>query len=260
MNYQDLFSQQPWHSEIQYAGQQFDWSPQGLDTLDNFKKHQRQKENRKHLEANGWLTHPGFKYRYNNFGFRGDDFTEAGLPMAFGASDVFGIGLPEDQIWISRFSEISGQKIYNLGVPGGSCDTVYRLMTYWVDRILPKFVLVFWPPIFRYEVSKDNHTWEQMNIHTCVDDYNKNYFSNFINSSVNSEKNLVAVCAICDRYNIPLYKLSSDHDMLYDHGARDTYHPSKQAHEDLAKKFFELYQQKKFINLQNTTKISKEPS
>ena len=138
----------PYHTSAKYANKTYQWLLEGTDTIDDWNRNLKNSETRRELEKNGWLTHLGFEYRYNRFGFRGDDFSGRPDGLAFGCSHTFGVGLPENDTWVSQFSRISNSAVWNLGVSGGSLDTVYRLVSFWVRHVRPEFVLVFAPPSF----------------------------------------------------------------------------------------------------------------
>jgi len=234
----------PYHESSKFASKTYQWMPEGTDTIDNWNYNLKNSENREKLDKNGWLTHPGFEYRYNHFGFRGDNFTNVPDGLVFGCSHTFGAGLPEHDTWVSRFSKISNTTVWNLGVNGAATDTVYRLVSFWVRHIRPQFVLVFAPPSFRYEITEDNKTWAIKNVHGRLDNFSKHYFLNYKNSAVNYEKNLDAISAICDTVNSHLYLLSVDNDLPTDQAARDAIHSGPAAMATLAEKFADLHNQK----------------
>jgi hypothetical protein len=240
----------PYHESLKYATKTYLWAPEGMDTFNDWVSNLKNPQSRDKLDKNGWLTHPGFEYRYNRFGFRGDDFAGQPEGLAFGCSHTWGTGLPEQDVWVSQFSKISNATVWNLGVGGAAMDTVYRLVSFWVRHIRPEFVLLFTPPSYRYEITEDNETWIIKNVHICSDDFSKHYFLNHKNSAVNYEKNLDAISAICDSVNAQLYVLSSDrNDLPTDQAARDACHSGPMAMATLAEKFADLWKNKNTYKL-----------
>ena len=80
------------------------------------------------------------QYDINSQGFRDDEFpwlnpgsTEP-YRLAIGCSHTWGIGLLKDEVWVSHFKKMMKKKmhhypqIWNLGMPGGSNDKIYRVL------------------------------------------------------------------------------------------------------------------------------------
>ena len=76
------------------------------------------------------------EYKVNSQGYRDDEFKWLNprgndpYSIAIGCSHTWGIGLREDEIWLSYFKSIfcEPHKIWNLGLPGGSNDKIYRIL------------------------------------------------------------------------------------------------------------------------------------
>ena len=55
------------------------------------------------------------------------DLTENEFIPAFGDSNTFGMGLPEEELWYNKLGEV--HPIYNAGVINGNLTDVYLMMT-----------------------------------------------------------------------------------------------------------------------------------
>jgi hypothetical protein len=162
-----------------------------------------------------------------------------------GCSHTQGVGIHAGHAWPQQLQNLSGQKIWNLGVGGAALDTCYRLLEYWIEHLNVEFVVCAVPGISRYELFANNnwstilpseHTWPNM---PWLSEYHKNYLSYDQNSEVNRRKNLQAMQYICDKHGVLFY-----HDMMEDFGdaalARDLLHSGPGAHEKLANKFLQV--------------------
>ena len=93
-------------------------------------------------------------YNFNPQGFRTYDLTrllEQKINIAIGCSHTLGIGLPADQIWPYMVEQATGIPTLNLGVGGGSSDTVARILTNVVSLYSVQTVYVLWPEESRFE-------------------------------------------------------------------------------------------------------------
>jgi len=95
-------------------------------------------------------------YRFNQYGFRTNDWNDnqEECYVAFGCSNTLGVGIPEDSRWSNLLEDHTGKKVFNLGIGGGSADTVTRLAMGWLQEIKPTKVFVLWPPLHRWELAK----------------------------------------------------------------------------------------------------------
>jgi|TARA_B110000259_G_scaffold180304_1_gene220901 hypothetical protein len=131
---------QPQFTEVFSADDnQVPWIP--MDTLKLFKKNLKKFPTR----MSHWVENP-FEYTINKYGFRCpsfDDISDTPKLMTVGCSNTFGIGLPEHGIWPRMLADELNLELYNLAVPGGSSDSVYRTIKLWFDKIKPSLIVWF---------------------------------------------------------------------------------------------------------------------
>jgi len=106
-------------------------------------------------------------YRFNSSGYRGPEFdlSDFSSPpikvVSIGASEVFGLGLPEEQAFPNVFgnliSETSSRPVvsWNLGVCGASADYNARILYSALEVLKPDVVLLVFPSINRREFISD---------------------------------------------------------------------------------------------------------
>jgi hypothetical protein len=105
-----------------------------------------------------------WKYKINQYGFRGDDWNFKKSPAFFGCSVTFGIGVktPTAEIIQSKYTDIV---IPNLGAPGGSIVNIIKTFVAFVKLhpvshafiILPQPARFFYPKLV-------NNAWDFMNV------------------------------------------------------------------------------------------------
>lgn len=94
----------------------------------------------------------------NSLGYRCPEFQplpNGGKNVAvLGCSHTFGIGLLDDEVWVSQLEKLfnnSSLRFWNLGSPGASCDKLVRLLYACEKVIFPKIIIVCWPAFSRRE-------------------------------------------------------------------------------------------------------------
>lgn len=93
-------------------------------------------------------------YNYNSQGFRTCDMVglyQQTVDLALGCSHTEGIGLPVDQIWPSMIEQQTHLPMLNLGLGGGSTDTVARVLANVCSLYNINTVYILWPLINRFE-------------------------------------------------------------------------------------------------------------
>jgi hypothetical protein len=193
----------PWVNNFYQKNKTLLWSPS--DAEETFLKNLQNKENRRRLERLGWDT-ATITYSYNSNGFRDEEFDDRPCGIALGDSFTEGIGLPAQSIWPSLLSEHTGTHVWNLGVGGGSIDTVFRLFDYYVLALKPQFVCVLMPICMRFEYkSHDNRfsiiTSQDLGVGPA---FSKDWLSQQYNGMKNQKKAMLAMQYLCQHYNIPL--------------------------------------------------------
>lgn len=242
-----------------------DWYPS--DSADVFE------QNKSEFEKKMGVPFPwdetSIKYRINSHGFRGDDFEpiEEESFIALGCSMTFGVGIKEEQTWVSRLSEQLGMHGYNLGAPGHGFETFFRVLSYWLPILKSKSVFVHVNPGVRREWFNANanpsafHTigaW-----HHNLEEYTVAQFEMWMNQTeaeVAKARALYAIKGICEQYGTSLVMLDCDDDEVidglthsnyvgdryfYEYGntdpSRDIIHPGPIFNEHLAERFASLY-------------------
>ena len=98
----------------------------------------------------------------NSYMFRSDEFNKEDTSSNFlfaGCSNTFGYGLPNYFTWAFQLNKmLNGQKLFNLGIPGGStAEIVYNIFNYVHIFGKPKGVFLLLPEFFR-GVSYSNNS------------------------------------------------------------------------------------------------------
>lgn len=191
-------------------------------------------------------------YEFNKFGFRSPEFTKSDNNIVFlGCSHTTGIGLPVEETFPHIISKELGMNLCNLGIPGGSNDTCYRLANFWIPTIRPKLVVYKKVEQYRQELKMyGNHAVYWHGFHARKDnqkvaqsnfgDYWDQWASHEENSKFNAQKNIDAVEAICNRLGIKFYVMGESRygrdrnrpDLVT--LARDLQHPGQVENKDQA--------------------------
>lgn len=147
----------------------------------NFKKNLKKFPN----EMQYWVENP-FTYTINKYGYRCGSFsikkTKKRL-LTVGCSHTFGQAQPESEIWPRIVADELELELYNLGVPGGSSDSVYRVILKWLKVINPDLIIWFNPPgtLSRHEKFDDRQIykfgpWKSNGKWHADDSYQRFYF------------------------------------------------------------------------------------
>jgi hypothetical protein len=235
----------------------------------NNSKHQPSKEIlqwSKHFRNKGKIVeskvyhknhHEPYLYKFNNQGFRSKDFEvpEKNCYLALGGSDTFGTGNLYEDLWHQQLSKLTNTTIYNLGIGGGSSDTIARLLSGWIEHIKPTKVFIAWPPMARWELFLEDRI-KILSVGSISDerfesnkdfneDYMKHYMLNDNNSIMNFYKNKIFVQALCDKFNIKLYQyyLTDIQSEYKNSFARDNSHAGVDLHTRIAKDFYNLLEE-----------------
>ena len=215
----------------------------GCDSEEAFGTHLSDPTSRAQLVATGWIE-TEITYKFNKQGFRSIEFdTNIFAGMALGCSFTQGVGVLQEQAWPSIVSKKIQYPIWNLGIGGGSMDTVFRLLDYWLPILKPKFVLVACPLKYRIEICNSTGIFKNyLPAHIPRNEQSalyKEWIIHDANSDLNFKKNLLAITSLCNQHSIPLHELSVDKDFISDHKARDLMHPGAQSHCDFADKMIQ---------------------
>lgn len=114
-------------------------------------------EEEKHV-APGW-ENVDIKYRFNAQGFRTYDLERLygqRVSIALGCSCTEGVGMPEDKIWSALVEKSLDHPVLNLGIQGGSGDTVVRILTNVCSLYDIQNVYILWPESSRFEIYNND--------------------------------------------------------------------------------------------------------
>ena len=207
-----------------------------------FDKHQKNILTKLQLKALNW-TKNSITYKFNEYGFRSDSFSNAPGAIFLGCSLAFGVGLPYEKIWPYLISKKLNLSCWNLSQPGGSLDTCYRLAKCWVPVLKPKYIFILKPSIYRREYYYEMYkkfiqigSWQSEQFAELVD------FINEESSIINHDKNIDAIKFISSTHNAPLILQESvgdnvplTPDLLENYKlARDLTHPGIGYHASLS--------------------------
>jgi len=229
---------------IETESKKLNWYPS--DTKDLFEKNL--KENYELLKKYGWLEQK-IIYEINQYGFRSEKFENSIDSLFFGCSFTFGIGLKNEDVWVNLLKNKINVNGYNLSVPGGSMDSVFRLANYWIPKLKPKFIFLLSPSSTRREYFLQNKFTRSMVPNTKpIDNYEKlllEIYNNDIisehSSNINFDKNLMAIKHLCKTYNCKLFEMQTDNlNYNFKKSARDLIHYGK----DFQIYLFKLFQRK----------------
>jgi hypothetical protein len=237
------------HGNWDLRSQTVYWS--GSDTRDQFEKNISNPQKLKLLKNLGLDTPESITYTYNKHGFRDQEFDDRPCGIALGCSFTEGVGLPAQDSWPTKLSEMLGTHVWNLGVGGGATDTAFTLLDYYIEQLSPSFVAMCVPPMARFEYYSNNIAhrvmFESWFIPAPAYSFFKEWFATDLNSQINRRKNLLAIEQLCVQKNIPFYVLHSDQDLKFDASARDLFHPGQKSIHD-----FTLKMHNKITNRENS--------
>lgn len=251
-------SPEPWHPGIMERNTHREWMPS--DTEESFQKMMQDPVHQKYFAEQGWDQPWAISYKINSKGFRSEEFTEGRHLVALGCSYTMGIGLPVEAIWPTLVGTALDVPVANLAWGGSSVDTCYRLLRYWIRELNPSAVMILVPPIDRLELMLDeicNRTGKPRaevfmpqslsKYYNAKDQYFYHWFIQEENKTLNREKNVLAMQALCNQYNVPFFIQYTDLTMTRsreDIGyARDHLHGGPRIHREIADTFLKDYRQ-----------------
>ena len=195
------------------------------------------------------LSEKPIVYQENEYQFRCDnpltDTTNGPKYIALGCSRTYGIGVGESDTWSNILqSKMQNRtpkqpiKIFNMGVPGGSCETSYRILKNWIDIIRPRAVFLFTPPSWRREIIKENKIELVCEGHPLA---NKLKSVSSSESDDNHKDYMVkAIGHCCALYKAKLFVLDNGSTVRVDVG-NDGVHPGPLSHKLFAKNFYSYW-------------------
>lgn len=224
------------HQQSNLANQELAWF--GTDSEELYQKNLA--ENFEKLKQYNWIDQK-IIYKFNRRGFRADEFTPSEKSVVFiGCSHTLGVGLPIESTWPYIISSELNLKNYNLGIPGASNDTAFRLANYFIPQLMPDVVIFLSSDRSRVELHTINQQIKDINAWNYQADYTKNFMkdwlSNDINTDMNYLKNTLAIKQICNEYNIKYLQEEFSNIPTLDK-ARDLQHFGITTNQHIAKMF-----------------------
>lgn len=242
MSYTSTQLNPPHHDAVKYANKQLNWVPS--DTRQLYEQNCADPQIRDHVKKwEGLIT-----YNFNSNGFRTPELKEApGSVVALGCSFTSGIGLPIEDVWCSILGKKLQRPVYNLGVPGASADTAWRVADYWLPRIKPRYVVLLIPPLERFELDTLNgwrvfmhgtYGWSK------TDEYIiKRMLGNDETLRINQKKNVLAIESIVTHCRGSFYSRDCNiwdgTDRAPQDKARDNMHHGPLWHQHIADLFYQ---------------------
>ena len=223
---------EPKHTNLQLANTEINW----IDTDSEELYKTNLEQNYQLLKEFDWVDKM-FTYKFNNYGFRGDDLNSEPGVMFLGCSHTFGVGLPIETTWSHLISSAMGLKNYNLGVGGSSNDTAFRLAQYWIPKIKPKVVVFASTERTRFELHTLDNEMQNLNVWKDSKDlYNfwRHWIGNDTNSNMNYLKNQLAIKQLCQENNIKYFHIEILKDTIEIDKARDLMHYGIKTHKRIA--------------------------
>ena len=199
-----------------------------MDTEELYKKNLI--NNYDKLKKYDWIDKE-FTYTFNSLGFRCDEFSNDPSILFLGDSHTVGIGLPLENVWATIVAKKLNLKSINLGQGGGSSNTLFRLGSYWIPKILPKIVVYHEPNMWRLELLNNNKIeflsptgddkyMERLNIL----EFYKLWISDDTNGFLNQEKNRLSIEHICYLNGCKFIYIERGNGVEYVDYARDLAH------------------------------------
>jgi hypothetical protein len=195
-----------WHAGQKFANSTLEWLQP--DTEESFKKLNRSSIHQQYFREKGWDVPGAITYKFNNHGFRCEDFDDKPCLVTLGCSYTLGLGLPQSDIWPTLVGSELILKVVNLAWNGYSADSCFRLAEYWLPKLNPKLVVMFTPPQDRIEVLNENDTVVYTpsifgNVSDVVGD---RFLTDWMlfneNGRLNSIKNKLALQKLCYNLNV----------------------------------------------------------
>ena len=181
------------HNQFKYANKTLFWLP--MDTQDRYNKNL--KENFEMLKTYNWIDKT-IEYKFNSLGFRSIEFNNSPNVIFVGCSNTQGLGIRQEDRWTELVANSLKLSCFNLGVPGTSADTAFRLLYALIGKLRPKLVIFREPPGIRMELNYKDYFLDLRsncaNLPKIICDYFLDYYTlNEINHMLNLIKNTNAM-------------------------------------------------------------------
>lgn len=237
-------------------------------------RHRSNVHNQVDMKANGWQEAEPFVYYYNpekpiktdtvdlvyrinKHGFRGDPLPLFETPrsiITLGDATTFGVGMPEGITWTSHVSNSLKYRGINLGMPGASIDTCFRVLLAWLPRLKSKYVFMLEPMTPSTENIFSQPSFEGLPSNQISTDW-----------LMHKEKTMRAMQNVCDQFNSRLVILQhtqwaeDENQIIFNSQgerdkARDLHSPGRKCH------IYITYRMLKMINFKWDIEIAMKGS
>jgi len=172
---------------------------------------------------NSVISPMGIDYTINNLGYNSTfDYDESlndtpGI-LCLGDSNVFGLLLEKDQTFVKLLQKrMPKVNILNLGLPGGSADSVTRIGVNTVMALKNQIqaVFVIWPPYLRREFASNRYHGLVYKTPEGTGSIPYPEYWEFVDwkaNSYNFHKNRIMLSAICESHNVVFVDLEINYD------------------------------------------------
>jgi hypothetical protein len=196
----------PVHNYSCYANKTLQWV--GTDLHSRLIEIQSDSELHQKWADSGWSTDTVIEYKFNEHGFRTDQFDQSLRVGVFGSSPTVGVGLHYYQTWVHHFSNMLNVPVWNLSTGTGSFDTFYRMIKYYINYLNIGAVILATCELDKFEIWNGDRSVITINGRTHASPKIQNisdlWYSHDNNKLINGEKNLEAIRYICGQFDIPI--------------------------------------------------------
>jgi hypothetical protein len=219
------------------------WYPS--DTEEKFDNHWTNPRQKELLIKSGWGK-TSITYKRNDAAFRMNldmiNIIPGECDFYLGCSHTFGVGINLEDTWGWKLSQKKGLTFVNLGCPGGSFETQYRMLVSWAGVLKPRRAFTLGSYEGRREILHPDGVAEQFGSWVSHEPQYTMYrrMSNENEELISSLRTLDAMRAVCIRHSIELYTIDRNirNDVLRigpkDKMARDLIHYSPDWHSRIA--------------------------
>ena len=135
-----------------------------------------------HIDSNWWYSYPvqDFDYKYNSFGFRGNDYTQyQGCPVNICLGDSFteNLGGPVEYSWPGQLAQNFNIPTLNLGVNGAGNDAISVINAWAQEYFNVQSTFVMYSFLHR-RLKDGEFTQDVFNIDTNIEYFIKYRISN----------------------------------------------------------------------------------
>ena len=191
----------------------------------------------------GKLKPGGIPYSINSMGSRGPEIDfDAPSVITLGGSNVFGLGILQEDIWPQLLADHLNLQLINLSRAAAAPDTCFRILNDWLNVCKDVRQLIYMePPPFRHEVLKTEYANRyNPGIYSIQSPIIEQWFATDENNYLNYLKNKLAIIKLCEQNNISyLIELETDFIVPVDFGL-DGAHLGVKSHKKIFEKIIAL--------------------